>query len=80
VTTGTPELPPPAPPHPVRPTGFARFAADVRGLIHLVGEAGKLVKWAAGAGATLAVICHLLPPHYRVPCDALAHLCKLSGR
>ena len=52
----------------------------MRNLVRLVGEASKLVKWAAGAGATLAVICHLLPPHYRVPCDALAHLCKLSGR
>lgn len=35
-----------------------------------------LMKRAAAVGALLAVLCHLLPPHYRYPCNAVARICR----
>lgn len=34
-----------------------------------------LAKRAAQIGAVLAVLCHLVPPHYRAVCTTLATLC-----
>ena len=39
-------------------------------------EAAKAVaKRAAVAGFVLAVLCHLVPPDYRVVCETLSKLC-----
>jgi len=46
------------------------------GLQKLVQDAKRVAKLAAKLGAILAVVCHLLPPHYRVPCDAFARICS----
>lgn len=50
-------------------TGLDRLAADIKRL------AGLAAKW----GAVLAIICHLLPPHYRLPCEAVAKVCHAVG-
>lgn len=50
-------------------TGLNRLAADIR----------RLASWAARWGAALAIICHLLPPHYRLPCEAVAKVCHSFG-
>lgn len=49
-----------------KPGGIAQLVADVK---RLYGLAVKL-------GAILAVVCHILPPHYRVPCQAVAQFCS----
>lgn len=63
-----PETPKPAPPaEPAGMTGkVAQVLSDVRRLSGLV----------AKAGAILAVVCHLLPPEHRLPCDAVVHVCR----
>ena len=43
---------------------------------HILADIRKLARYAATAGAALAVLCHLLPPHYRAICDAIASICK----
>jgi hypothetical protein len=35
-----------------------------------------LMKRAAAIGALLAVLCHVLPPHYRYPCTKVARVCR----
>jgi hypothetical protein len=35
----------------------------------------KLVRVAMAAGIVLALLCHLVPKHYRAICDAVATLC-----
>lgn len=35
----------------------------------------KLVRFAMALGTILAVCCHVLPPHYRTVCNAVAALC-----
>ena len=42
----------------------------------LIHDIKRLSRYASVLGAALAVLCHLLPPHYRAICDALAELCK----
>lgn len=42
----------------------------------IVADAKKFAKMAAIAGSVLAMLCHLLPPHYRVICDQLAAICR----
>lgn len=39
-------------------------------------RAGRLIKAAAKLGAILAVVCHFLPPHYRLPCETVARVCS----
>lgn len=39
-----------------------------------------LYKRAAVIGVVLAIACHVVPPEYRVPCDALAQLCSMAAR
>jgi hypothetical protein len=39
-------------------------------------DAARLAKFAGKIAALLAIICHLLPPHYRPICDALASICS----
>lgn len=34
-----------------------------------------VIKHAAAIGFFLALVCHFIPPHYRVICDKIAHLC-----
>lgn len=51
------------------PQGLQKLADDVR-------------RWARAAakwGAVLAVLCHLLPQHYRPVCDQIAALCGAGG-
>jgi len=43
---------------------------------NLLADAKAVSKKAAIAGAILAVLCHLLPPHYRVICDQVAAICR----
>lgn len=38
----------------------------------------KWRRWAALAGATLALVCGSLPPDYRQVCEALAEVCRLG--
>jgi len=38
-------------------------------------DARRLYRYAATAGAVLAVLCHLLPHDYRAACNAIASLC-----
>jgi hypothetical protein len=45
------------------------LSADARRLYR------TMLKW----GALLAVLCHLLPPHYRAACNALASICGAGG-
>lgn len=40
----------------------------------------KLRRHAVAVGAILAIVCHLIPPHYRVVCDLLASLCGAGDR
>lgn len=40
-----------------------------------VNRLARLAKAAAKLGAILAIVCHLLPQDYRVPCSAVAHFC-----
>lgn len=42
---------------------------------NLVEDFRKLARWSATVGAILAVVCHLLPPQYRVVCTTLANFC-----
>ncbi len=42
-------------------------------------DAKRLAKLGAKYGAILALLCHLLPPHYRPVCDTLASLCGAGG-
>lgn len=42
----------------------------------LVADAKRVARWAAAVGATLAVICHSLPPAWRQPCNAIATICR----
>lgn len=44
----------------------------------LVTDVKRLYKHAALVGAVLAAFCHIVPPQYRVVCDALAQLCSLA--
>lgn len=46
-----------------------KLLADIRRLWH----------HAALIGVALAIICRVVPPHYRVACDALAQLCRMEG-
>ena len=48
---------------------------DPKGWDLLVADAKRLAGLAAKLGAALALLCHLLPPHYRPICDALASAC-----
>jgi hypothetical protein len=36
----------------------------------------RLSKHAALIGVVIAIVCHLLPPQYRVACDAIAKICR----
>lgn len=45
----------------------------------LFADLKRLWRHAALIGAVVAVVCHLVPPHYRVACDALASLCRMEG-
>lgn len=38
-------------------------------------DAKKAAKYGARVGFVLAIVCHLLPPDYRVACELLAKLC-----
>lgn len=38
----------------------------------------RFYKHAAIIGALLAIICHVVPPQYRVACDALARFCSFK--
>lgn len=49
-------------------TGVEIFHEDVE-------KVSGLTKYAAKVGFVLAIICHLLPPHYRVLCGYLASVC-----
>lgn len=42
---------------------------------NLVEDFRKLARYAATVGTLLAVVCHLLPPQYRVVCQTLANIC-----
>lgn len=35
----------------------------------------QIVRWAALAGAVLALVCHYLPANYQAICQTLANLC-----
>ena len=43
---------------------------------NLAEDARKLARYAAWIGAILALVCHLVPPHYRAACEALAAICR----
>jgi hypothetical protein len=43
-----------------------QFIADVK----------RLSRHAAAFGFVLALICHMLPPHYRAVCNTIASLCS----
>lgn len=34
----------------------------------------KWWKWAAVAGAALGAACHVMPAHYRAPCEVASHI------
>lgn len=38
-------------------------------------DAKKAVKYGARIGFVLAIVCHLLPPDYRMACELLVKLC-----
>lgn len=44
----------------------------------LIADVKKFYKHAAIIGAVLALLCHVVPPQYRVACDALARLCSIK--
>jgi hypothetical protein len=52
---------------------------DLKGFALLVQDVKRLWSLAAKVGAILAIVCHLLPPHYRVPCNAIASFCRGIG-
>lgn len=39
-------------------------------------ETKKVMKRAAQFGAVLAIVCQLLPHHYKVICEAVAQICR----
>lgn len=41
-------------------------------------QAKKWIKRAAALGAVLGLFCNLLPPDYRVVCNAIADVCTLG--
>lgn len=45
----------------------------------IVADFRRLAKFAIAAGAILAWLCPMLPENYRVPCEALLHICKLGA-
>lgn len=47
----------------------ASIVADLKQLARFAIKSGAI-------GAVLALACHLLPPHYRAACSALASLCN----
>ena len=53
--------------------------APLEGWDRLKADWKRFSRFAAKLGIALAIICHMLPPHYRAPCDALAQLCKPFG-
>lgn len=42
----------------------------------LIADIKRLYKHAAVIGFIVALICHFLPPDYRVVCDAVKQLCQ----
>ncbi len=58
----------PETPQPEKPAKQSLLERDLR----------WLVRHAAWVGFGLAMICHTLPPHYRVVCHKVAHACMLG--
>ena len=46
---------------------------------HLTEDVKKLAVLSAKYAFLLAIICHVLPPHYRPVCNALESLCSGQG-
>lgn len=53
-----------------RKEALARLRRDVR----------RFYKHAAVLGVVLGFVCHMLPPHYRAVCNAIASLCGAEGK